>query len=175
MMGKSETLQDKLHQFHKAFGHPVDAPYPKPWPRVDSVTEGGVIIDPLQLLRKKLIEEEFSELIAAIDRQEDEDVLKELCDLVYVCVGFAVTYGWNFDTAFNRVHHSNMSKLDEDGNPIYREDGKVVKSDRYEPPSMKGMVPQFPEREYQYTTCQPDYYEEVLMLRQKVRRLETET
>ena len=87
-----------------------------------------------------MIEEEFSELIAAIDRQEDEDVLKELCDLVYVCVGFAVTYGWNFDTAFNRVHSSNMSKLDEDGNPIYREDGKVVKSDRYEPPSMKGMV-----------------------------------
>ena len=174
MMGKSETLQDKLYQFHKAFGHPIDVPYPKPWPHINSVTE-GVTIDPLQLLRKKLIEEEFSELIAAIDRQEDEDVLKELCDLVYVCVGFAVTYGWNFDTAFNRVHSSNMSKLDEDGNPVYREDGKVVKSDRYEPPSMKGMVPQFPgEREYQYTTCQPDYYEEVLMLRQKVRRLENE-
>jgi predicted HAD superfamily Cof-like phosphohydrolase len=57
-----------------------------------------------------------------------------------VCVGFAVTYGWSFDTAFNRVHQSNMSKLDGDGNPLYREDGKVVKSDRYEPPKLKNLV-----------------------------------
>jgi predicted HAD superfamily Cof-like phosphohydrolase len=57
-----------------------------------------------------------------------------------VCVGFAVTYGWDFDSAFNRVHTSNMSKLDADGNPIYREDGKVIKSDCYQPPNLKRLV-----------------------------------
>ena len=76
----------------------------------------------------------------AIKSKNDDEVLKELCDLVYVCVGFAVTYGWAFDTAFNRVHTSNMSKLDKDGNAIFREDGKVIKSDCYEPPKLKDLV-----------------------------------
>ena len=76
----------------------------------------------------------------AIDTKKPDDVLKELCDLVYVCVGFATTYGWAFDPAFNRVHKSNMSKLDKEGNPIYREDGKVIKSDCYQPPKLKDLV-----------------------------------
>jgi predicted HAD superfamily Cof-like phosphohydrolase len=76
----------------------------------------------------------------AISNDKSDDVLKELCDLVYVCVGFAVTYGWDFDSAFNRVHASNMSKLDADGNPVYREDGKVIKSDCYQPPNLKRLV-----------------------------------
>ena len=69
-----------------------------------------------------------------------DEVLKELCDLVYVCVGFATTFGWDFDTAFNRVHASNMSKLDSEGNPLYREDGKVIKSDYYKPPILKDCI-----------------------------------
>jgi predicted HAD superfamily Cof-like phosphohydrolase len=139
MMNKTVSVQDKLYQFHRAFRHPVNVPYPTPRPKISSVS-GDNNVDSLQLLRRKLIEEEFSELMKAIDTQEDENVLKELCDLVYVCVGFATTYGWDFDTAFNRVHYSNMSKLDENGDPIYREDGKVLKSDNYKPPSMKGMT-----------------------------------
>ena len=43
-------------------------------------------------------------------------------------------YGWDFGVAFNRVHNSNMSKLDDEGKPIYRQDGKVLKSDNYKPP-----------------------------------------
>jgi len=130
MMGRSETLQDKLHIFHRAFRHPIGLKYPKP----------PAIIDGEKSLRRTLIQEEFKELMYAISNEEDEEVLKELCDLVYVCVGFAVTYGWSFDTAFNRVHLSNMSKLDSEGNPLYREDGKVVKSDRYEPPKLSDLV-----------------------------------
>ena len=130
MMGKSETIQDKLHIFHRAFRHPVGLKYPEP----------PAIIDGEKSLRRTLIQEEFRELMYAISNEEDDEVLKELCDLVYVCVGFAVTYGWSFDTAFNRVHLSNMSKLDRDGNPVYREDGKVVKSDCYEPPKLSNLV-----------------------------------
>ena len=130
MMGKSETLQDKLHIFHRAFRHPVGLKYPKP----------SAIVDGEKNLRRTLIQEEFKELMYAISNQDDDEVLKELCDLVYVCVGFAVTYGWSFDTAFNRVHKSNMSKLDTEGNPLYREDGKVIKSSCYEPPKLTNLV-----------------------------------
>ena len=130
MMGKSETIQNKLHIFHRAFRHPVGLKYPEP----------SALMDGEKDLRRRLIQEEFKELMYAISNEEDDEVLKELCDLVYVCVGFAVTYGWSFDTAFNRVHFSNMSKLDKEGNPLYREDGKVVKSDCYEPPKLMDLV-----------------------------------
>ena len=129
MFMKSETLQTKLNTFHKAFGHPTDANYERS------------SIDKIKSLRKKLIKEEFEEVMQAIHyKKNKEDILKELCDLVYVCVGFADTFGWNFDVAFNRVHKSNMSKLGEDGKPIYREDGKILKSDTYEEPCLQDLV-----------------------------------
>ena len=79
--------------------------------------------------------------MSAIDQKKNkEDILKELCDLVYVCIGFADTYGWNFDTAFNRVHQSNMSKLDKNGDPIYRRDGKILKSELYKEPDLQDLV-----------------------------------
>ena len=90
---------------------------------------------------RQIIKEEFEEVMQAIHyKKNKEDILKELCDLVYVCVGFADTFGWNFDVAFNRVHKSNMSKLGEDGKPIYREDGKILKSDTYEEPCLQDLV-----------------------------------
>jgi len=103
-------------------------------------------------LRAKLIYEEvdeFMEEIYEVDffeahllRKEidKEKVLKELCDILYVVYGFASTFGLDIDTAFNRVHASNMSKLDEDGNPVYRDDGKVMKSSRYVPPDLRDLV-----------------------------------
>jgi predicted HAD superfamily Cof-like phosphohydrolase len=130
MMGRSETVQDKLCIFHRTFNHPVGLKYPKP----------SVIVDSEKTLRRTLIQEEFKELMDAISNEEDDEVLKELCDLVYVCIGFAVTYGWSFDTAFNRVHTSNMSKLDEKGKPTYREDGKVAKSSMYIHTKLKDLV-----------------------------------
>jgi len=129
-MTNSETLEAKLRIFHRAFKHPLGLDYPT----------SHTIMDSEKKLRRVLIKEEYAELIEAINNGDDDEVLKELCDLVYVCVGFAVTYGWSFDTAFNRVHQSNMSKLDADGNPAYREDGKVVKPSGYEPPKLLDLV-----------------------------------
>jgi predicted HAD superfamily Cof-like phosphohydrolase len=92
-------------------------------------------------LRIKLIQEEFAEVMDAVYYKKDEaSILKELCDLVYVCVGFADTFGWNFDVAFNRVHASNMSKLGKDSKPLYRNDGKILKSDQYREPSLKNLT-----------------------------------
>ena len=129
-MTESETLETKLRIFHRAFKHPLGLDYPT----------SHTIMDSEKKLRRVLIQEEYTELMDAINNGDDDEVLKELCDLVYVCVGFAVTYGWSFDTAFNRVHQSNMSKLDADGNPAYREDGKVVKPKGYKPPKLLDLV-----------------------------------
>ena len=68
------------------------------------------------------------------------DCLKELADLVYVCYQYAANLGWDLDEALDRVHKSNMSKLDDNGNPIYREDGKVLKSKNYQPANLTDLV-----------------------------------
>ncbi len=126
---KTETIQDKLKSFHKAFGHPTDEEY---------ITGGN---NATKALRVRLLHEEFTEVTSAISyKQNKAAILKELCDLVYVAVGFADTFGWNFDVAFNRVHTSNMSKLGENGKPIYREDGKIMKSSMYKEPYLEDLV-----------------------------------
>ena len=89
------------------------------------------------MLRYHLIEEEAAEVAEA---SEPEHLLKELADLVYVTYGFAATFGWNLDEAVRRVHASNMSKLGDDGQPVYREDGKVLKGPNYEQPNLSDLV-----------------------------------
>ena len=95
--------------------------------------------------QKNLIVEEFKEFLEAEGflfmhgKNHQEHALKELADLVYVCYQYAENMGWFLDEALNRVHISNMSKLDEDGNPIYREDGKVLKGPNYKPPDLSDL------------------------------------
>ena len=71
---------------------------------------------------------------------EAPHALKELADLVYVCFQLAASQGWDLQTAYNRVHLSNMSKLGADGNPIRREDGKVLKGPNYFEPDMTDLI-----------------------------------
>ena len=89
------------------------------------------------LFRTVLIKEEYAEVLSATDA---ENMVKELADLVYVTFGMAAKFGWDLDEAIRRVHASNMSKLDDDGSPIYREDGKVLKGPNYEEPNLKDLV-----------------------------------
>jgi len=97
-------------------------------------------------MQKNLIVEEFKEFLEAegmLFRNSaslHEDAMKELSDLVYVCYQYAENMGWDLDEALRRVHQSNMSKLDEDGKPTYREDGKVLKSANYQPPTLSDLV-----------------------------------
>ena len=96
--------------------------------------------DGLEELASKLIAEEFKEFM---DETGDNQaaLLKELADLVYVCYGYADRFGWDLDEAFRRVHLSNMSKLDPvTGKPIFREDGKILKSSAYKEPNLKDLV-----------------------------------
>ena len=90
--------------------------------------------------------EEFKEFLQAEGmlfmhgKNVQEECLKELADLVYVCYQYAENMNWLLDEALNRVHESNMSKLGEDGKPIYREDGKVLKGPGYKPPDLSDLI-----------------------------------
>jgi predicted HAD superfamily Cof-like phosphohydrolase len=88
-------------------------------------------------VRARLLEEEHRELQEALDCNNREQIAKELADLVYVCYGTALVYNIDLDIACHIVHESNMSKLDDDGRPILREDGKVLKGPNYKPPDME--------------------------------------
>jgi len=92
------------------------------------------------LIQKCLIDEEWSEFHEAFHLKDKHEQLKELCDLVYVCYQFAANEGWDLDEAMDRVHKSNMSKLDENGQPIYRPDGKVLKGPNYKPPNLTDLL-----------------------------------
>ena len=91
-------------------------------------------------MQKSLIDEEWSEFHEAYHFESKENQLKELADLVYVCFQFAASQEWDLEEAMHRVHHSNMSKLGEDGKPIYRVDGKVMKGPNYHPPTLTDLV-----------------------------------
>ena len=96
--------------------------------------------------QKDLIVEEFKEFLESDGmlfrhgKNVQEETLKELADLVYVCYQYAINMGWNLDEALNLVHLSNLSKLDGDGEPIYRDDGKVLKGPNYKPPDLSELV-----------------------------------
>ena len=92
-------------------------------------------------MQKNLIAEEWQEFDWATAKDEPRsNQLKELADLVYVCYQYAANMEWDLDEAMKRVHNSNMSKLDDYGNPVYREDGKVMKGPNYAPPNLEDLV-----------------------------------
>ena len=91
-------------------------------------------------IQKALIDEEWSEFHEAYHLKDDCEQLKELADLVYVCYQFAASQEWDLDEAFRRVHDSNMSKLDNNGKPIYRADGKVLKGPNYKEPYLLDLI-----------------------------------
>jgi predicted HAD superfamily Cof-like phosphohydrolase len=126
---------EMMREFHKAFGHPVDE---------------GYLINNISFvkLRTKLHSEECSELNEELwdavitDKEISPNLLKEGADLLYVLLGTFVSLGLGDQLieAFERVHLSNMSKLDEAGRPIYREDGKVMKGPNYKPPYLDDLL-----------------------------------
>ena len=122
-------------------------------------------------LNAGLIREEFNEFMdeahvaSSIAMKFDvehhfmEDLLKELADLVYVCYHFANTFNLPLDSAIALVHQSNMSKLGEDGKPIRREDGKVLKGENYKPADLSGLL-KIRERQMSKTDKQPASFTE---------------
>lgn len=84
-------------------------------------------------LRIALIDEEFTELVEAINHGDPVHIAKELADLVYVVVGTAITFGIPFNEVFAAVQQSNMTKLGSDGTVLRRDDGKILKGPGFKP------------------------------------------
>ena len=91
-------------------------------------------------LRINLIEEELNELKEAIKNNDIVEVADALTDILYVTYGAGHSFGVNLDKCFDEVQRSNMSKLGEDGKPIYNEFGKVMKGPNYFSPNLKKLL-----------------------------------
>lgn len=112
-----------VEEFHEAFDLPI-GDHPQ------------LLSDERWALRKRLIREEYRELLEAVTDKDLTGAAKELADLAYVVNGLAVEMGIDLDVVVRKVHRSNMSKLGEDGKPIYRSDGKVLKGPYYQEPDI---------------------------------------
>jgi predicted HAD superfamily Cof-like phosphohydrolase len=133
------TLLEQAIKFRETFGQEI----------LSNISRFGFIKKNLWDMQRALILEEGSEFLTAADEcfadpenmQRREELIKELSDLVFVCYQFAATYGIDLDKAMSLVFESNLSKLDEQGKPIYREDGKVLKGPNYAPPDLSDCLP----------------------------------
>ena len=124
-----KTNFERVREFMEVFGQEVKN---KPeWPEVETME-----------LRIDLIEEELGEFKDAIVDGDGTlvDVADALSDLLYVVYGAGHSFGIDLDKCFTEVHRSNMSKLGEDGKPIYREDGKVLKGKNFTEPNLKEVL-----------------------------------
>ena len=96
--------------------------------------------DKINELRFNLIKEELEELRIAIDTKNLVEVADALTDILYVAYGAGHAFGINLDKCFDEVQQSNMSKLDDRGNPIYNDSGKVMKGPKYFKPDLSKFI-----------------------------------
>lgn len=120
---------DMVREFHKAFHLPHR-----------SAPVGAPFEERIHELRTELHREEFKELVEAIESHDIVAVADALADLTYVLYGTALELGIDLDMVLAEVHRSNMAKLGPDGEPIYREDGKVLKPKGWQPPDIAGVL-----------------------------------
>ena len=96
--------------------------------------------DKITSLRYDLIKEELEELKEAMEKKNIKEVADALTDILYVTYGAGHAFGIDLDKCFDEVQNSNMSKLDENGKPIYNESGKVMKGPNYFKPDLSKFV-----------------------------------
>ena len=96
--------------------------------------------DKINKLRIDLIKEELDELSQAMENKDLLEVADALTDILYVTYGAGHAFGINLDKCFDEVQNSNMSKLDENGKPIYNDSGKVMKGPNYFKPDLSKFV-----------------------------------
>ena len=118
---------NKVGTFMKTFGQEVK-------------TKPSFSSDKINKLRIDLIKEELDELKEAIDNNDIKEVADALTDILYVTYGAGHAFGINLDKCFDEVQNSNMSKLGENGEPIYNEFGKVMKGPNYFKPDLSKFV-----------------------------------
>ena len=121
------TNFEKVGVFMKTFGQEIK-------------TKPSLSSDKINTLRINLIEEELKELKHAIEKKDLKETIDALTDILYVTYGAGHAFGVNLDKCFEEVQKSNMSKLGEDGRPIYNENGKVMKGPKYFKPNISKFI-----------------------------------
>ena len=119
------TNFESVKKFMKTFGQEIEK---KAFP------------DRKQLPYYDLIKEELNELKEAIDNKDISEVADALTDILYVTYGAGHAFGINLDKCFEEVQNSNMSKLGEDGKPIFNDKGKVMKGPNYFKPNLNKFI-----------------------------------
>ena len=123
------TNFEKVGIFMKTFGQELK-------------TKSELSTEKINKLRISLIEEELEELKLAIKENNIKEVADALTDILYVTYGAGHAFGINLDKCFEEVQNSNMSKLGDDGKPIYNENGKVMKGPSYFKPDLNKFINQ---------------------------------
>ena len=118
---------NKVGTFMKTFGQEVK-------------TKPSFSIDKINKLRIDLIKEELDELQEAMKNNDLLEVADALTDILYVTYGAGHAFGIDLDKCFDEVQNSNMSKLDENGKPIYNDAGKVMKGPNYFKPDLSRFI-----------------------------------
>ena len=118
---------NKVGNFMKTFGQEVK-------------TKPSFSTDKINKLRIDLIKEELDELQEAMKNNDLLEVADALTDILYVTYGAGHAFGIDLDKCFNEVQNSNMSKLDENGKPIYNDAGKVMKGPKYFKPDLSKFI-----------------------------------
>ena len=121
------TNFEKVGNFMKTFGQEV-----KKKPSLSS--------EKINKLRIDLIEEELEELKSAMSNKDLLEVADALTDILYVTYGAGHAFGINLDKCFEEVQNSNMSKLDDNGKPIFNNNGKVMKGPKYFKPDLNKVI-----------------------------------
>ena len=114
---------NKVKTFMETFGQEVK-------------TKPSFSTDKINSLRYDLIKEELEELKEAMENKDLLEVADALTDILYVTYGAGHAFGINLDKCFEEVQSSNMSKLSENGKPIYNESGKIMKGSKYFKPNL---------------------------------------
>jgi len=121
------TNFEKVREFMKTFGQEIKE-------------KAGFPNEKITSLRYELIKEELEELKEAINNKDIKEVADALTDILYVAYGAGHAFGIDLDKCFEEVQNSNMSKIGNDGKPIYNDKGKVMKGPNYFKPDLKKFV-----------------------------------
>lgn len=120
---------NKVKEFHEAFG-------------IENAKQYETLDDSVYELRHNLLKEENEEYLQACKEGDLVEIADALGDILYIAYGSLLKHGLQdkIEEVFNEIHRSNMSKLDVNGRPIYREDGKVLKGEKYFKPNIEGIL-----------------------------------
>lgn len=120
---------DQVTEFQKTYGRTVNE-------------SPSFLSNTLFNLRSELLREENEEYLEACENNNLVEIADALGDSLYIILGTIIAHGMQYkiEEIFDEIHRSNMSKLGEDGKPIYREDGKILKGKNYSKPDLSGIL-----------------------------------